>query len=138
MNTMKTKLLMISLFIPLLIFAQTGIQNLFTSGTEIWVSFSLSLVALIAAITEVTELIKSFTGANGTISKIISWSLGIVLAVIGNLMNLGIFENADWIWTLILGAAATLAANGLFTYDFVKMILNFLTPKFHKVTNKNE
>jgi CHASE2 domain-containing sensor protein len=131
---MKTKLLMIAFLMPTLIFAQgNDWMNFFSQGYEIWGNFALSITALVAAITAGTELLKAALKVEGVTAKVISWGLGSVLAILGKIIGVGIFIEATWLWTSLIAAGSTLVANGVFTYDFMKIILDFITPKLHKV-----
>jgi hypothetical protein len=79
--------------------------------------------AFIAAILFLTEWIKSTFNVSGNYSQYLSWAIGIILAAVGNVFNLGMFAEFDWTVTLVMGFLAALSSNGLFDTGFVDWIV---------------
>lgn len=61
--------------------------------------------------------------------QIITWLISIGLAFVGQIWNIGMFEGINTIWTILLGVAGGLLANGIYDATFVQMILEFLKIK---------
>lgn len=51
---------------------------------------------------------------NGFVRQLIAWAVCILLALLGNLVNLGFLAESGWLITVIYGLGAGLAANGIF------------------------
>lgn len=64
-----------------------------------------------------------FKLTNGFARQFSAWVVCILLAVIGNLINLGFLAEAGWLMTVIYGLGAGLAANGLFDTPLVYAII---------------
>jgi len=81
-------------------------------------------VALIALIPFVVEFIKrKVVNASGSFIQYVSWFVGVVLAIIGWALNLGMFEPLTWWESLIIGVGCSLAANGVFDTGVVTWVL---------------
>lgn len=83
----------------------------------------------IGAIAFLSEWIKSMFKISGGASQYLSWGVGIALAVIGNLFNLGLFVELDWTATLLFGFLCALSSNGLFDTGFVDWIIGLFKKK---------
>jgi len=57
------------------------------------------------------------------VKQIIAWVVAILLAVVGNLVNLGFLSEASWLMTIIYGFGAGLAANGIFDVTIVQALI---------------
>lgn len=79
--------------------------------------------AFIGAILFLTEWLKSTFDISGKYSQYLSWGVGLLLAAIGNVFNLGMFVEFDWTVTLVLGFLGALSSNGLFDTGFVDWIV---------------
>lgn len=107
------------LVLPILLFAQdTGTGT----GTDFLNGF-LSLTSLSALVLTVTEFIKNVTGKK---TQYMSWLISVVLGIIGYIFNLGIFDHVIWWHGLIYALSAGLMANGIFSWEFIQVILAFL------------
>lgn len=63
------------------------------------------------------------------VKQLITWLISVGLAFVGYYWNIGIFEGVNVVWTIILGFAGGLLANGIYDATFVQMILEFLKIK---------
>lgn len=116
MKTKKSKLLFVLMFaiplmilVPLMTFAQGGDDK---PTIELIKSYfgSIGLLAGLSVI--VTAFFKS-KKVNGFGLQFVSWIIGIVLALAGYLLHLGMFETLSLAWSLLAGFFAALAANGV-------------------------
>jgi hypothetical protein len=89
---------------------------------EVFVSF----LALVAGIPLVTEFFKRLLNASGLAAQIISWVTGVLLALFGFFLNLGIFAPMEIWQALVTGLAASLAANGVFDTGVVEWFLRLI------------
>ena len=55
--------------------------------------------------------------------QILVWVVAILLAALGNLVNLGFLSEATWMMTLLYGFGAGLAANGIFDITIVHALI---------------
>lgn len=99
-----------------------------------------TIAALIAAIVTVTQVANDlFKVTNSTAKLHMAWAVGIILAIIGYVANLGIFadygamnEWQSWVMTVATGWLCGLGANG--TYDapkvrqLIELIENLIRP----------
>lgn len=65
-------------------------------------------------------------------SQYFSWIIGLALASLGHVFNLGVFGTYDWFWTLGYGFITALSANGFADIAFVKSILEAIYAKVPK------
>jgi hypothetical protein len=84
---------------------------------------------LIALIDTVTEFLKLKLKIPNTYIQYVSWLIGILLAVSGQLLDLGMFEAMTWWQSIIAGFAAALASNGVFDTGLVDWIISIFKPK---------
>jgi hypothetical protein len=84
---------------------------------------------LIALIDALTEFFKLKFKISTSIIQYVSWGIGILLAVVGQIFGLGMFETLTWIQTVIAGFGAALASNGVFDTGLVDWIVSLFKPK---------
>jgi hypothetical protein len=84
---------------------------------------------LIALIETVTEFVKLKFKIPNAYIQYVSWLIGILLAVAGQLLALGMFETMTWVQTIIAGFGAALASNGVFDTGLVDWIISIFKPK---------
>jgi len=84
---------------------------------------------LITLIDTVTEFLKAKLKISNSYIQYVSWGVGILLAVLGQLFGLGMFETMTWIPTIVAGFAAALASNGVFDTGLVDWIISLFKPK---------
>ena len=95
---------------------------------DILVYFTTS-AGLITLIDTLTEFLKVKLKISNSYIQYVSWGIGILLAVIGQLFGLGMFVTMAWIPTIIVGFAAALASNGVFDTGIVDWIMSLFKPK---------
>ena len=84
---------------------------------------------LITLIDTVTEFFKLKFKISNAYIQYVSWGIGVLLAVAGQLLGLGMFETLTWVQTIIAGFAAALASNGVFDTGLVDWIISLFKPK---------
>lgn len=60
---------------------------------------------------------------NNKWKQYLSWVVGLLFSVLGYVFKWGLFYGAAWYYILIYGLTASLVANGLFKWEFLKTIL---------------
>lgn len=81
-----------------------------------------TFVAFITIIPMATEWFKSIFKLEGLKAQIVSWTIGLFLAMIGWFLQLGIFETT-WYYALIIGFGGSLVTNGIFDTGLVTWLL---------------
>jgi hypothetical protein len=94
-----------------------------------YLAFFATSTGLITLIDTLTELLKVKLKISNAIIQYVSWGIGILLAVVGQLFGLGMFETMTWVQTIIAGFAAALASNGVFDTGIVDWIISLFKPK---------
>lgn len=84
---------------------------------------------LITLIDTVTEFLKLKLKISNSYIQYVSWGVGILLAVLGQLFGLGMFETMVWWQSIIAGFGAALASNGIFDTGLVDWIISLFKPK---------
>jgi len=84
---------------------------------------------LITLIDTLTEFFKLKFKIPNTYIQYVSWLIGVLLAVAGLLLGLGMFETMTWVQTIIAGFGAALASNGVFDTGLVDWIISLFKPK---------
>lgn len=105
----KLLFLMFAVFLltsPLILLADTG-----DPPNPISLDIFTSTSALIAGVVALTALIKNTFGTTGTVTDIISWVIGPLIALVGFFLQLGIFVGLSWYMALLYGLFAAFAAN---------------------------
>jgi hypothetical protein len=62
-------------------------------------------------------------------AQVLSWVISVGLAFVGSWKNIGIFAEMDVLWTVLNGLCVGLVANGIYSADLVKTILEFVKAK---------
>lgn len=91
--------------------------------------FFATTAGLITLIDTLTQFFKVKLKISNAIIQYVSWGIGILLAVAGQLLGVGIFETTTWIESIITGFAAALASNGVFDTGLVDYIIAIFKPK---------
>lgn len=63
---------------------------------------------------------------DGWKAQLLSWVVSIGLAFAGSWKGLGLFAETDVLWTILNGLGVGLIANGIYSADLVKTILEFI------------
>ncbi len=73
-----------------------------------------SLVAIVAAVPFVVEVVKGFfPKMNAIVTQILSWVVAVALCMFGWWQHLGFLDGLDWYIALLYGLGSGLAANGI-------------------------
>jgi hypothetical protein len=59
----------------------------------------------------------------------LSWVISMAIAFFGAWKNIGIFAETDILWTALNGIAVGLIANGMYSVEFVKTVLELVKAK---------
>jgi len=94
-----------------------------------YLAYFTTITGLIALIDTVTEFVKVKLKIPNTYIQYVSWLIGILLAVGGQLLDLGMFETMVWWQSIIAGFGAALASNGVFDTGLVDWIISLFKPK---------
>jgi len=86
-----------------------------------WFGTLAGIAALTVFLGGVVNGLLKITGKVG--KQIIAWVIAILLALAGNLVNLGFLAEATWLMTLIYGFGAGLVANGIFDVAIVHALI---------------
>lgn len=114
----KLMFVLFLMLIPVVIFAQGGIPPVDT-----WfASFALTIAATIGLAAGINALLK----ATGFVKQLVSWLVGILLLVAGNLLNVGFMADLTWLHTFTYGIGTALVANGIFDIEVVKILLRLI------------
>jgi len=96
-------------------------------------SFFATFATLVAAIPICVEVIKKLIGKTSATKnlyvQIISWVTGIALTMIGWFLNLGFLADLSWIYALVYGLGASLAANGIADTKIIQSIISLFIKK---------
>jgi len=80
-------------------------------------SFFQTFAGLVATIPFLTEFFKKLLGKTESSPnlavQIFSWVVGLFLAIMGKLLGLGYLAELSWLWVIVYGLGAALAANGV-------------------------
>lgn len=103
-----------------------AIPTFASDGSQIESVF-LSFAALVAVIPLIVESVKSFLKPkNKLFIQIISWLTGIAVTMLGWWFSLGFLDGLLWWNALIVGAFASLAANGVYDTGVYEWVLKLL------------
>ena len=108
------------MFVPALLLAQTP-----DPPTQ-YESYFATFAALVGVIPFITEWIKGMLNPTGFWEQFSAWVVGILLSLVGYFLHLGIFIELLWYQAIVVGFAASLAANGVFDTGIVEWILRML------------
>jgi len=96
----------------------------------VWFGTLAGIAALGVFLAGVVNGLFKITGKVG--KQIVAWIICVVLAFIGNLINLGFLSEATWVITLIYGLGAGLVANGIFDVALVKAFILAIESQLNK------
>lgn len=122
---MKTRfLLLMMLLVTAVSFAGTAIaQDAGLNLTDYVATFS----ALIATSVLLVDLARTKLNLKGIGLQIFSWGISLLLSFLSFWLKVGLFDGTETILNVvIIGAAASLAANGLADTGLIKAILSLL------------
>lgn len=126
------KFITLSLTVILFTFVAAFAQDTLGGGTSGGSSDPLALI--FASVATLAAVVLPITGWIAThivkgSAQIISWIVALALASVGHYMNLGVFGEYSWFWTLGYGFIAALTANGMADTSMVKAILTAIAAK---------
>jgi hypothetical protein len=82
-----------------------------------------TIFTLSGAVIILSEYASRFTKADGKWARLQSWAVAILLGIFASWLNIGIFHDMDWKGGLLIGVITGLVANGIFSIDAIKGIL---------------
>lgn len=90
-------------------------------------SYFGSLSAMAGLVVLITGWVNTY-GLNlkGWKAQVLSWVISIALAFVGSWKAVGLFAETSLIWTVVNGLGVGLIANGIFSVDIVKTLLEFV------------
>jgi len=88
-----------------------------------------STAGLSVVINTITEFIKLQWPSTKPYIQYISWGIGILLAIICQLLGIGMFVGITWLQTIILGLGSGMVSNGTFDTGLVDWIVSLFKPK---------
>lgn len=89
-----------------------------------------SLVAIVAAVPFVVEVVKGFfPKMNALVTQILSWVVAVALCMFGWWQHLGFLDGLDWYIALLYGLGSGLAANGIADIGLVQWLISLFTRK---------
>ena len=89
-----------------------------------------SLVAIVAAVPFVVEVVKGFfPKMNAIVTQILSWVVAVALCMFGWWQHLGFLDGLDWYIALLYGLGSGLAANGIADIGLVQWLISLFTRK---------
>ena len=90
-------------------------------GFSVWFG---TFAGLAAAATFLSGVVNGLVKAqNKFLRQALAWVVGIALAALGNIVNVGFLAEAPWLMTIVYGLGAGLAANGLFDVTLIRAII---------------
>jgi biotin transporter BioY len=90
-------------------------------------NYFVSLLALVPLVVLISEFLKkTFKVEKSWLKQVLSWVVAVVLCLVGDWLNLGMFKDFSLITTLAYGVATGLVANGVFDISIVQTLLNLL------------
>jgi len=93
-------------------------------------SYFGSLAALAGLVVVITGWVNTNAlNLSGWKSQLLSWVISIALAFIGSIKGVGLFAETTVLWTVLNGIGVGLVANGMFSIDLVKSLLEFIKAK---------
>lgn len=121
------------LFFSFLFLTLIGIIAQDPQPPEDWIGavsgFSLFMTTLggIAALTVfLAAAANKVLNTVGFVKQLVAWLIAVLLAVLGNVLNIGLTAELPWLTTILYGVAAGFVANGIFDIELVRAILKKL------------
>jgi hypothetical protein len=127
---MKTKifLLFVLLLIPIGLFAQEpdvpASWSDLISGLTGFVSSLAGLAGIVIFITAILNTLLKLT--KQWIKLVVAIAVSVLLAVLTNLLNFGLFAESTWVETIINGAGLGLVAGSIFDIPTMKVLVNLI------------
>lgn len=122
----------IMLLTSVTLFAQEVVDTTQIQVTD-FTAFFATFAALVAAIPVVTEFLKNILGKTSetpnAIVQVLSWVVGILLAMFGWWFKLGFLQGIEWYYALLYGFGASLAANGVADTKIIQWIFSLFVKK---------
>lgn len=112
------------MFALLLVTMTTFAQGAETDPID-YSAYIMSFAALAGGLPFVVEFFRSKIGIRGLGLQLVSWTLGIIVAIICNLINVGMFEGLELWEAIVLGFFASLASNGVANTGVITGLLSF-------------
>lgn len=125
---MKKLILFFALIIGFVLaaFAQTGE---FSTDTD-YDSMIATFAGFIGCVVLLTEGIKSlFPKMEGLVTQIVSWTVGLAVAILLWWLDAGFVADVKWYIALIYGFGASLVANGIADTGLVQWLIGLITKK---------
>lgn len=83
-----------------------------------------TLATMVAGVVAATEILKNlFNTQGGWGTRILSWGTGIVVSLVGWVLDYGILAEVAWWGMALIGLGSSLAANGLADTGLIDTIL---------------
>lgn len=108
--------------------------------TSIILTMFATFVAFVGGVIAITESVNKLFKVEGQTAKlIISWVLSIILAIVGMVLQLGMFADLGtpdmwqtWVKAILIGIGAALAANKIYDRDEIWRLLEIIFSLFKK------
>jgi hypothetical protein len=95
----------------------------YQESAEMFVSFG----AIVVAVYVITDLIKNYIPAA---AQVLSWVIGVVFALLGWYLELGLFVEMTWWLAGITGFMVSLAVNGVYDSGWIEAAWNLIKQMF--------
>jgi len=110
---------MLVILFPVMLMAQTVTGSTSFDFNAIF----LTVAAFAAVLPLVVEFLKDKLNMQGLVAQIFSWVLGLILAMVGWWLQMGMFIDILWWQALLIGLGGSLVANGVFDTGIITAIL---------------
>lgn len=119
-------LVVVMLLLPTSLFAQNGnVATIFNPA-----EWFITLAAFVGVVMTITEFLKVYIfKTSGFASRFLSWIVSILLALLGWILQAGIFAGLPWYWIFLYGLSAGFIGNGIFDIGIIKAILSIIPKK---------
>lgn len=115
----KLWMIMLVILFPVMLMAQTVTGSTSFDFNAIF----LTVAAFAAVLPLVVEFLKDKLNMQGLVAQIFSWVLGLILAMVGWWLQMGMFIDILWWQALLIGLGGSLVANGVFDTGIITAIL---------------
>lgn len=86
-------------------------------------NFLNSIMILSGIVVVLSEWLSKYTKLDGKWARLQSWVVSALIGVSATWLNVGVFSDMDWKGGLIMGIISALVANGIFSIEMVKKLL---------------